>query len=222
MERYIAEHRLYRIEPERGAGSAITGLLPGERVFFQQSERSTRILESKEKALWCAQLALDKKAADLVLLDVQQQSSFTSYFIICSGTSDRRVQAIAAHLEASCKQAGMRPLGIEGVREGRWVLLDYADVVIHIFHEPVREFYDLERLWTDAQRIAVETVPEIQKQNQDPERFRDAGKSKAQTAKSKKGGKDKISGTGLNSHRAVDAGNLDLFSSWKIGFGVLS
>jgi ribosome-associated protein len=120
-------------------------------------------LESKEKALWCAQLALDKKAADLVLLDVQQQSSFTSYFIICSGASDRQVQAIAAHLEASCKQAGMRPLGVEGVREGRWVLLDYADVVIHIFHEPVREFYDLERLWTDAQRIPVETAEEIQK-----------------------------------------------------------
>jgi len=123
-------------------------------VFNRPKEQEK--LESKEKALWCAQLALDKKAADLVLLDVQQQSSFTSYFIICSGASDRQVQAIAAHLEASCKQAGMRPLGVEGVREGRWVLLDYADVVIHIFHEPVREFYDLERLWTEAQRIPVE------------------------------------------------------------------
>jgi len=119
-------------------------------------------LDAKEKALWFAQLALDKKAADLVLLDVQQQSSFTSYFIICSGTSDRQVQAIAAHLEASCKQAGMRPLGVEGAREGRWVLLDYSDVVIHIFHEPVREFYDLERLWTDAQRIPVDPAPELQ------------------------------------------------------------
>ena len=148
-------------------------------------------MESKEKALWCAQLALDKKAADLVLLDVQQQSSFTSYFIICSGTSDRQVQAIAAHLEASCKQAGMRPLGIEGVREGRWVLLDYADVVIHIFHEPVREFYDLERLWTDAQRIAVETLPEIQKTKSRSRTLSGPGKSKAQTAKSKKAVKTK-------------------------------
>ena len=113
-------------------------------------------MDSKEKALWCAQLALDKKAVDLTLLDVQAQSSFTSYFIICSGTSDRQVQAIAAHLEASCKQAGMLPLGVEGMREGRWVLLDFADVIIHIFHEPVREFYDLERLWTEAQRIPVE------------------------------------------------------------------
>jgi ribosome-associated protein len=112
-------------------------------------------LDSKEKALWFAQLALDKKAVDLELLDVQEQSSFTSYFIICSGTSDRHVQAIAAHLEASCKQAGMLPLGVEGVREGRWVLLDFADVIIHIFHEPVREFYDLERLWTAAQKVPV-------------------------------------------------------------------
>lgn len=113
-------------------------------------------MDAKEKALWYAHLALDKKAVDLVVLDVQEQSSFTSYFIICSGTSDRHVQAIAAHLEISGKQAGMLPLGVEGAREGRWVLLDCADVVIHVFHEPVREFYDLERLWTDAQRIPVE------------------------------------------------------------------
>jgi ribosome-associated protein len=137
-------------------------------------------LDSKEKALWCARLALDKKAADLVLLDVQQQSSFTSYFIICSGTSDRQVQAIAAHLEASCKQAGMRPLGVEGVREGRWVLLDYADVVIHIFHEPVREFYDLERLWTEAQRIPVEPAPETQ-------RTKPASRKRAETKKTEAG-----------------------------------
>lgn len=140
-------------------------------------------MEAKEKALWCAQLALDKKAADLVLLDVQQQSSFTSYFIICSGASDRQVQAIAAHLEASCKQAGMRPLGVEGVREGRWVLLDYADVVIHIFHEPVREFYDLERLWTDAQRIPVATAEEIQKPKPVSRKRAEPKKTQAGTAK---------------------------------------
>jgi ribosome-associated protein len=113
-------------------------------------------LDSKEKTLWYAHLALDKKARGLLILDVQEQSSFTSYFIICSGTSDRHVQAIASHIELSGKQAGMYPLGIEGFREGRWILLDYGDIVIHIFHEPVREFYDLERLWTEAPRITVE------------------------------------------------------------------
>jgi ribosome-associated protein len=113
-------------------------------------------LDSKDKTLWCAHLALDKKALDLLILDVQQQSSFTSFFIICSGTSDRHVQAIASHIEVSGKQAGVYPLGMEGFREGRWILLDYGDIVIHIFHDPVRKFYDLERLWTAAPRIPVE------------------------------------------------------------------
>ena len=113
-------------------------------------------MDSKDKTLWCAHLALDKKALDLLILDVHQQSSFTSFFIICSGTSDRHVQAIASHIEVSGKQAGVYPLGMEGFREGRWILLDYGDIVIHIFHEPVRKFYDLERLWTAAPRIPVE------------------------------------------------------------------
>ena len=113
-------------------------------------------MDSKDKTLWYAHLALDKKALDLLILDVQEQSSFTSFFIICSGTSDRHVQAIASHIELSCKQAGMYLLGKEGFREGRWILLDYGDIVIHIFHEPVRKFYDLERLWTEAPRITVE------------------------------------------------------------------
>lgn len=113
-------------------------------------------MDSKEKTLWCAQLALDKKALDLLILDVQEQASFTSFFIICSGTSDRHVQAIASHIEARCKQAGIQPVGIEGFREGRWILLDYGDTVIHIFHEPVRKFYHLERLWSESPRLPVE------------------------------------------------------------------
>jgi ribosome-associated protein len=133
-------------------------------------------LDSKDKTLWCAHLALDKKALDLLILDVQQQSSFTSFFIICSGTSDRHVQAIASHIEVSGKQAGVYPLGMEGFREGRWILLDYGDIVIHIFHEPVRKFYDLERLWKDAPQIPVEngdqqtinTKPEILKKPKAP------------------------------------------------------
>ena len=133
-------------------------------------------MDSKDKTLWCAHLALDKKALDLLILDVQQQSSFTSFFIICSGTSDRHVQAIASHIEASGKQAGVYTLGMEGFREGRWILLDYGDIVIHIFHEPVRKFYDLERLWKDAPQIPVEngdqqtinTKPEILKKPKAP------------------------------------------------------
>lgn len=139
-------------------------------------------MDSKDKTLWYAHLALDKKALDLLILDVQEQSSFTSFFIICSGTSDRHVQAIASHIEASGKQAGVYPLGMEGFREGRWILLDYGDIVIHIFHEPVREFYDLERLWTEAPRITVANGNQ-QKLNTKSETLK---KPKAPAAKPKK------------------------------------
>ena len=111
--------------------------------------------ENREKAFLCARAALDHKAVDLVILEVKNLSSFTDYFVICSGNSDRQVQAIAAHIEEKLGQGGIRPLSIEGKREGRWVLLDYGDVVIHVFYQPVREFYNLERLWSDAPRIEL-------------------------------------------------------------------
>ena len=108
---------------------------------------------SKEKAFCCARAALDHKAIDLVILSIQNLSSFTDYFVICSGNSDRQVQAIASHIEDTLAAIGIAPLGTEGKRQGHWVLLDYGEVVVHIFYHPVREFYDLERLWVDAQKI---------------------------------------------------------------------
>jgi len=110
---------------------------------------------SQEKAFLCARALLDRKAIDLVILEVKDLSSFTDYFLICSGNSDRQVQAIASHIEEKLGKEGIRPLGIEGKREGRWTLLDYGDVVVHIFFQPVREFYDLERLWSEATRVEV-------------------------------------------------------------------
>ena len=111
--------------------------------------------DNRAKAFLCARAAQDHKAVDLVILEVKNLSSFTDYFVICSGNSDRQVQAIAAHLEEKLGQGGIHPLSIEGKREGRWILLDYGDVVIHVFYQPVREFYDLERLWSDAPRIEL-------------------------------------------------------------------
>lgn len=110
---------------------------------------------SKEKAFFCARAALDHKAIDLAILEVKNLSSFTDYFVISSGNSDRQVQAIASHIEEKLGKQGLRPLGIEGKREGRWVLLDYGDVVMHIFYHPIRDFYDLERLWSDAPRVEL-------------------------------------------------------------------
>jgi ribosome-associated protein len=111
--------------------------------------------DSKTKSLLCLKAAIEKKAQDPVLLELKGISSITDYFLLCSGRSDRQVQAIAQGIEEALKKKGIRPLGQEGISGGRWILLDYADVVVHIFLDPVRKFYDLEGLWMDAQRIEL-------------------------------------------------------------------
>ena len=93
------------------------------------------------------------KASDIVILDVRGLASFADTFIICSGRSHRQVAAIADFVESTLRDAGIRASGIEGLKDGHWVLMDYGDVIIHIFYEPVRQFYDLEGLWADAKRI---------------------------------------------------------------------
>jgi len=112
-------------------------------------------INGKEQVLLCVNASLKRKAKNLIILNVKEFSSFADYFIICSGTSDRQVQAIAAAIQENLKGYGIMPLGIEGERLGRWVLLDYEDVIIHVFYEPVREFYDIERLWSDAPRMEL-------------------------------------------------------------------
>jgi len=109
--------------------------------------------DSKTKSLICLKAAIEKKAEDPVLLEMREIASFTDFFLLCSGRSDRQVQAIAQAIEESLKQEGIRPLGQEGTAEGKWILMDYEDVVVHIFLDPVRKFYDLEGLWIDAPRI---------------------------------------------------------------------
>jgi ribosome-associated protein len=105
---------------------------------------------------------LDRKAKDLVVLKVKDSSSFTDFFVICSGTSDRQVKAIADHVAEKLKKAGILPLGIEGGNAGNWILMDYGDVIIHVFYEPTRDFYDIERLWSDVPSMAVgDDVTEI-------------------------------------------------------------
>ncbi len=112
--------------------------------------------DAKEKSLFCAQAALEKKAFNITILELKEVSAVTDYFLICSGKSDRQVQAIAQAVEETLEREGLRVLGQEGKAEGRWVLMDSGDVVIHIFLEPIRAFYDLEGLWVDATRIDPE------------------------------------------------------------------
>jgi ribosome-associated protein len=118
------------------------------------------MMTSLDKATHCFSFIKERKAIDPVLLDVGELTSITDYFIIASGSSTRQVQAIASHLLRKMRQAGFRAMGVEGEAEGQWVLADFGDVVVHLFYEPVREFYDLESLWIEAPRIELlETEP---------------------------------------------------------------
>ena len=96
---------------------------------------------------------MGKKAIDMVVLDVRELTSFSDIFIVCSGRSNRQVSAIAEYIQVNLKKHAIKPLSVEGKKEGHWVLLDYGHVIIHVFYEPVRAFYDLEGLWIDAKRI---------------------------------------------------------------------
>ncbi len=102
---------------------------------------------------------MGKKALDLVVLDLRELTSFSDIFIICSGRSNRQVSAIAEYVQVNLKKHDIKPLSVEGKKEGHWVLLDYGHVIIHVFYEPVRVFYDLEGLWIDAKRIEIESLP---------------------------------------------------------------
>jgi ribosome-associated protein len=102
----------------------------------------------------------EKKAQDLVVLDVRGLTDIADVFIICSGQSNRQVNAIADAAVASLKKHKIKPLSVEGTREGHWVLLDYGHVIIHVFYEPIRKFFDLEGLWADAKRL---TIPALKK-----------------------------------------------------------
>ena len=106
--------------------------------------------------------ASEKKALNLVVLDVRDLTSIADVFIICSGRSNRQVNAIADSIVAKLKKHKIKPLSVEGTGEGHWVLLDYGHVVIHVFYEPVREFFDLEGLWADAKRITPPVLKELQ------------------------------------------------------------
>jgi ribosome-associated protein len=112
-------------------------------------------LSAREKALLITRTALQKKPQDPILLDVEASSSFTHYFLILSGTSTRQTQALASHLQETLGKQGIRPRGIEGQEAGQWILMDYDEVIVHIFYESTRPFYDLEGLWLEAPKVSL-------------------------------------------------------------------
>lgn len=119
--------------------------------------KNTRpLMDPLTKALSCAKEADDRKALDIVLLDVSKITTLADYFLICSGRSSRQVQGIADGVQTRLRELGVRPLGVEGEREGHWILMDYGDVIVHIFYQPIRELYDLESLWSDGTVVPIE------------------------------------------------------------------
>jgi ribosome-associated protein len=118
-------------------------------------------LDSREKALEIARLALDRKALELVVLDMAGLVMYTDLFVICSGQSTQQVKAIVERIEEGLKAGGIRPQGVEGRTFAHWVLMDYGDVIVHVFEEETREFYELDKLWMDAPRVAVDEDTDI-------------------------------------------------------------
>jgi ribosome-associated protein len=102
-----------------------------------------------------AQIAIDNKAQDVVILDLRGVSDMTDFFIVASGTSDTAVRSIGQHVMEDMKKEGSQAYHVEGLEKGRWVLLDFVDFVVHVFHPTLRNFYQLERLWADAEQIPV-------------------------------------------------------------------
>lgn len=108
----------------------------------------------KKQVSAAIQACLDKKAEELSILEMEKGSgAFTDYFVLCSGTNPRQIQAIADEVELRLKGAGLRPTHVEGYNQAEWVLIDYVDFVVHVFSEKARKFYDLERLWKTARRL---------------------------------------------------------------------
>ncbi len=123
-------------------------------------------MKALDKALFSLKLVRERKALSPVLFEVSELTSYTDFFLIVSGGSTRQVQAITRHLERRMREAGWRAHGVEGGEEGQWVLLDYGDLVIHVFYEPVRAFYDLESLWADAPRVETSEAGEENPQDE--------------------------------------------------------
>lgn len=123
--------------------------------------------DGREAAHEALEASLDKKALEPILLDMRELCSYTNYILIVSGRSDRQVDAIADGIRASLREHDRQILGSEGSGAGQWALLDFGDLIVHIFHHPAREHYDLEGLWNDAPRVPIEVPPEARASHED-------------------------------------------------------
>jgi len=134
--------------------------MPSTKRTSRAEKQTSAALEPSEKASrdlahQIAALLLDKKAADVLILNVREKASYADFFVIASGESERQVSAMAEYLQEKLRERHLHPLGVEGQESGSWVLLDFGEVVAHLFFSETRAFYDLEGLWADAPREKV-------------------------------------------------------------------
>jgi len=138
--RFIGEYRSDRTPKSRWRRRT-----PSERIHIRMNFRNL----AKE----CASLALAKKAKEILILDVRKLTPITDYFVICSGGSNIHVETIAEWIVSGIGRKGISPLNIEGQKPARWILIDYVGVIAHVFYEPIRKFYGLEKLWAEGRKI---------------------------------------------------------------------
>lgn len=112
-------------------------------------------MDGQKLAEFCAQKCLEKKAENVVILDLERLSSVADYFVVCSGFSDRQVSAIAQHVSDELRTTGVKTYHKEGFGDGRWCLIDFGTVIVHVFQDQLRDYYNLEGLWSDAKRIRI-------------------------------------------------------------------
>lgn len=108
-----------------------------------------------EKASISYNAALNKKASDVSVLDIRGVSNATDFFMVCSGESNRQVQAIADEVLTKLREKGVKPIGVEGYKTAKWILLDFSDIVVHVFHEETRKYYEIERLWDGVPKVEI-------------------------------------------------------------------
>jgi ribosome-associated protein len=143
-----------RTEKERGRESSQAESAAQNAAADSANGKDAEGLD--ERVRLALHAASEKKAHDLVVLDLREVASFTDYFVIASGTNVRQVQAIADEVQEQLrKRLGVKPARVEGYKSAEWILLDYGDFIFHVFEEKSRRFYDLERLWRDAARVAL-------------------------------------------------------------------
>jgi ribosome-associated protein len=144
-------------------------------------KKATALKRQVSEAILACQ---DKKAEQVTILELEKDSgAFTDYFVMCTGTNPRQIQAIADAVDERLEALGMRPAHTEGYKQAEWVLLDYVDFVVHVFSEKARKFYDLERLWKTAKRLEVSDLKTVAKKKAAP---RKVSATKPAAAKKKK------------------------------------